>query len=146
MNSNNKNLKNKGLKITYPRLKILEIFDKSDIKHLTPEDVRKKLAVNGMELGLATIYRVLTQFEEYGILSRQNFEFGKNKIAKSVFELNEGSHHDHLVCINCGKVMEFYDELIEKKQVEIAEQYGFHLKYHTMCLYAVCSDCREQKC
>lgn len=144
-NSNNKNLKNKGLKITYPRLKILEIFDKSEVKHLTPEDIRKKLADDGMELGLATIYRVLTQFEEYGILIRHNFEFGKNKIAKSVFELNKGSHHDHLVCINCGKVAEFYDEEIEKKQLEIADKNGFHLEYHNMCLYAICSDCKTKK-
>ena len=143
--SNNKSLKNKGLKITYPRLKILEIFDKSDVKHLTPEDVRKKLAENEMELGLATIYRVLTQFEKIGILIRHNFDFGKNKIAKSVFELNKGSHHDHLVCINCGKVEEFYDEVIEKKQIEITDKYGFHLKYHNMCLYAICSECAAKK-
>ena len=131
-------LKNIGLKATLPRLKILDLFENSDIRHLTAEDVYKILLVEGMEIGLATIYRVLTQFEQAGILIRHHFESGK-----AVFELNQGGHHDHLVCLQCGKVEEFLDTEIERRQMKIAKDRGFSIHEHSLQLYA---DCIKQDC
>jgi Fur family ferric uptake transcriptional regulator len=127
-------LKNIGLKATLPRLRILELFEKSDIRHLAAEDVYKKLVDEGTDTGLATVYRVLTQFEQAGLLVRHHFESGK-----AVYELNEGSHHDHLVCLQCGHVEEFYDPEIEKRQEKVARDRGFTIHDHSLYLYADCS-------
>ena len=131
-------IKNSGLKATLPRIKILEIFQKSELRHLTAEDVYKALLIEGADIGLATVYRVLTQFEQAGLLSRNHFESGK-----AVFELNEGRHHDHLVCLNCGRVEEFFDAQIEERQHAIARERGFALQEHSLALYANCTktDC-----
>jgi Fur family ferric uptake transcriptional regulator len=127
-------LKEIGLKATLPRRRILELFETSKVRHLSAEDVYKALIAEGMDVGLATVYRVLTQFEQAGLLTRQHFETGK-----AVFELNQGGHHDHLVCLQCGRVEEFYDAEIEKRQGEIAKQHGFELRGHSLALYADCS-------
>src|SRR6478735_7563881 len=127
-------LKSSGLKATLPRIKILEVFQTSDIRHLTAEDVYKHLLTEGSDIGLATVYRVLMQFEQAGILTRSHFESGK-----SVFELNEGKHHDHLVCLDCGRVEEFYDPEIEARQRQIAQARGFELQDHALALYAACT-------
>ncbi len=131
-------LKSSGLKATLPRLKILEVFQRSKQRHMTAEDVYKLLLAEDADIGLATVYRVLMQFEQAGLLSRSHFESGK-----SVFELNEGKHHDHLLCLTCGRVEEFYDADIETRQRAIAEQRGFALQEHALSLYAVCTkaDC-----
>ncbi len=131
-------LKNIGLKATVPRLKILEIFQTSEQRHLSAEDVYRILLNEQMDIGLATVYRVLTQFEQAGLLSRNNFESGK-----AIFELNEGKHHDHLVCIDCGRVEEFYDSEIERRQQSIASERGFALQEHALSLYGSCTkhDC-----
>jgi Fur family ferric uptake transcriptional regulator len=131
-------LKSSGLKATLPRLKILEVFQRSQQRHMTAEDVYKLLLAEDADIGLATVYRVLMQFEQAGLLSRSHFESGK-----SVFELNEGKHHDHLLCLTCGRVEEFYDAEIETRQRAIAEQRGFALQDHALSLYAVCTkpDC-----
>ena len=126
-------LKESGLKATLPRRKILELFETSKVRHLSAEDVYKALIAEGIDVGLATVYRVLTQFEQAGLLSRQHFETGK-----SVFELNEGRHHDHLVCLQCGRVEEFYDSEIEKRQMKIAKERGFEIREHALYLYAEC--------
>ena len=123
-----------GLKATLPRLRILELFEKSDVRHLSAEEVYKLLLKEGTDTGLATVYRVLTQFEQAGLLVRHHFESGK-----AVFELNEGKHHDHLVCIDCGRVEEFYDPEIEKRQNSVAHARGFELQDHALSLYAVCT-------
>ncbi|HMY80196.1 MAG TPA: ferric iron uptake transcriptional regulator [Piscinibacter sp.] len=127
-------LKNSGLKATLPRLKVLEVFQKSSQRHMSAEDVYKHLLTEGADVGLATVYRVLMQFEQAGILSRNHFEAGK-----AVFELNEGKHHDHLVCLDCGRVEEFFDPEIEKRQRAIAAQRGFELQEHSLALYAACT-------
>ncbi|MGN6231816.1 MAG: ferric iron uptake transcriptional regulator [Trinickia sp.] len=132
--TNPTDLKNIGLKATLPRLKILEIFQRSAVRHLTAEDVYRNLLGEELDIGLATVYRVLTQFEQAGLLSRSNFESGK-----AVFELNEGTHHDHLVCIDCGRVEEFFDPEIEKRQQTIAEERGFKLQEHALALYGACT-------
>lgn len=134
-------LKSSGLKATLPRLRIMEIFQKSPVRHLTAEDVFKALLNEGSDIGLATVYRVLMQFEQAGILVRSHFESGK-----SVFELNEGHHHDHLVCLSCGRVEEFFDPEIEARQRAVAEGRGFELHEHTLALYAVCTktDCEHR--
>jgi Fur family transcriptional regulator, ferric uptake regulator len=129
-------LKNTGLKATLPRLKILEIFQKTSTRHLTAEDVFRVLLEERSDIGLATVYRVLTQFEQAGILSRSHFESGK-----AVYELNEGQHHDHLICHGCGKVEEFYDAEIEKRQQIVARHKGWVLQDHAMSLYGLCADC-----
>jgi len=131
-------LKESGLKATLPRRKILELFEQSKVRHLSAEDVYKALIAEGIDVGLATVYRVLTQFEQAGLLSRQNFEAGK-----AVFELNQGGHHDHLVCLQCGRVEEFYDQEIEKRQNEVARKRGFQLHGHSLALYA---DCTKENC
>ena len=127
-------LKSSGLKATLPRLKILEIFQSSSVRHLSAEDVYKMLLAENLDVGLATVYRVLTQFEQAGILSRNHFESGK-----AVFELDQGGHHDHLVCLDCGRVEEFFDEEIERRQHRIAEERGFKLSEHALALYGNCS-------
>ena len=127
-------IKNSGLKATLPRIRVLEVFQRSERRHLTAEDVFKVLLADDADIGLATVYRVLTQFEQAGLLSRTHFETGK-----AVFELNEGKHHDHLVCLTCGKVEEFYDEAIETRQHAIASERGFELQEHALALYAVCT-------
>ena len=136
--SNPDDLKSIGLKATFPRLKILELFEKSEVRHMTAEDVYRLLVNDGMDIGLATVYRVLTQFEQAGLLERHHFESGK-----AVFELNAGHHHDHLVCVNCGRVEEFYDADIEKRQNKIAHERGFEISEHALYLYA---DCTKPKC
>jgi Fur family ferric uptake transcriptional regulator len=127
-------LKSSGLKATLPRIKILEVFQTARERHMTAEDVYKALLADGSDIGLATVYRVLMQFEHAGILSRSHFESGK-----SVFELNEGKHHDHLVCLDCGRVEEFYDPEIEQRQRAVAEMRSFELQDHSLALYAVCT-------
>lgn len=131
--SNSQDLKNIGLKATFPRLKILELFEKSEVRHLTAEDIYRLLINENMDIGLATVYRVLTQFEQAGLLERHYFESGK-----AVFEINAGKHHDHLVCINCGRVEEFYDPEIERRQIKIAKERGFAIQEHALYLYAEC--------
>ncbi|WP_027016912.1 ferric iron uptake transcriptional regulator [Comamonas composti] len=129
-------LKSTGLKATLPRLKILEIFQKGTQRHMTAEDVFRVLLDERSDIGLATVYRVLTQFEQAGILLRSNFESGK-----AVYELNEGQHHDHFVCTSCGKVEEFYDAEIEKRQTLIAKSMGWVIQDHSMALYGQCASC-----
>ena len=131
-------LKEIGLKATLPRRRILELFETSKVRHLSAEDVYKALIAEGMDVGLATVYRVLTQFEQAGLLSRQHFETGK-----AVFELNQGGHHDHLVCIQCGHVEEFNDPEIEKRQIKVAAEHGFRIHDHSLHIYADCTrtDC-----
>ena len=131
-------LKEIGLKATLPRRKILELFEASKVRHLSAEDVYKALIAEGIDVGLATVYRVLTQFEQAGLLTRQNFEHGK-----AVFELNQGGHHDHRVCLQCGRVEEFYDPDIERRQNDVARQRGFELHGHSLALYA---DCTKKDC
>ncbi|MBW6494966.1 MAG: ferric iron uptake transcriptional regulator [Burkholderiaceae bacterium] len=126
-------LRNLGLKATLPRLKILEVFQTMGQRHLSAEDVYRELINTGQEIALATIYRVLTQFEQAGILRRNSFES-----SKAIYELDEGSHHDHLVCLDCGRVEEFVDQEIERRQREIAKSRGFELQEHGLSLYANC--------
>ncbi len=135
-------LKHIGLKTTLPRLKILNLFEQSSVRHLSAEDVYKELLSEGEDIGLATVYRVLTQFEQAGILERHHFESGK-----AVFELKSDGHHDHLVCLQCGRVEEFYDPEIEKRQTAIARERGFKLQEHSLSLYADCikPDCIYRK-
>ena len=133
-------LKNTGLKATLPRLKILEIFQGGAQRHMTAEDVFRVLLNEHSDIGLATVYRVLTQFEQAGILERSNFESGK-----AVYELNEGTHHDHLICTSCGKVEEFYDAEIERRQQLIAKDKGWILQDHAMSLYGLCGDCAARR-
>jgi Fur family ferric uptake transcriptional regulator len=132
------NLKTSGLKATMPRLRILELFEKSTVRHLSAEDVYKLLQKEGTDTGLATVYRVLTQFEQAGLLIRHHFESDK-----AVFELNHGTHHDHLVCLQCGHVEEFYDSEIEKRQSQVAEARGFRINDHSLHIYA---DCTRENC
>ena len=134
MGNNPTDLKASGLKATLPRLKILDIFQNSEVRHLTAEDVYKILLADNMDVGLATVYRVLTQFEQAGLLNRNHFETGK-----AIFELNEGSHHDHLVCLDCGRVEEFYDEAIEERQNAIAKERGFDIAEHALAIYGNCT-------
>lgn len=133
-------LKNAGLKATFPRLKILDIFRRADDRHQSAEDVYRTLIAEDVDIGLATVYRVLTQFEQAGILVRSQFDGGK-----AVFELNDGDHHDHLICTHCNKVVEFSDEQIESRQHTVAEDHGFILESHTMMLYGTCPECAAKK-
>ena len=132
------NLKTSGLKATLPRLRILELFERSSVRHLSAEDVYKLLQKDGTDTGLATVYRVLTQFEQAGLLIRHHFEADK-----AVFELNQGEHHDHLVCLQCGHVEEFYDEQIEQRQAKVAHLRGFKINEHSLHIYA---SCLKQNC
>ncbi|MDO9358917.1 MAG: ferric iron uptake transcriptional regulator [Polaromonas sp.] len=138
--SNIEELKNTGLKATLPRLKILEIFQGGKQRHMTAEDVFRVLLEDRSDIGLATVYRVLTQFEQAGILSRSHFESGK-----AVYELNEGQHHDHLVCTSCGRLEEFYDAEIEKRQQIVSKNKGWILQDHAMSLYGLCSECAQKR-
>ncbi len=135
-------LKSIGLKATLPRLKILDLFEQSDKRHMTAEEVYRLLSDEGQDIGLATVYRVLTQFEQAGLLIRHHFDSDK-----AVFELNEGEHHDHLVCLQCGKVEEFFDSEIEKRQNRIAKERGFVIREHSLQIYADCikEDCPNRK-
>ena len=132
--SDPKELRSTGLKVTAPRLRVLDLFQTSPERHLTAEDVYRRLLGEHADIGLATVYRVLTQFEQAGLLKRSNFESGK-----AVFELEEGRHHDHLVCLQCGRVEEFYDAEIEKRQHKIAKDLGFTLQDHALALYGNCT-------
>jgi Fur family ferric uptake transcriptional regulator len=134
----NSNLKSSGLKATLPRLRILNLFENATVRHMSADDVYRLLMQEGLDIGLATVYRVLTQFEQAGLLKRHHFESGK-----AVFELNEGGHHDHLVCLQCGRVEEFYDAEIEKRQDRVANERGFRIHEHSLSLYA---DCIKQNC
>ena len=132
-------LRKVGLKVTLPRVKILEILEtQTEDKHLSAEKVYKILLAEGEEIGLATVYRVLTQFEAAGLVTRHHFEGGN-----SIFELSQGPHHDHIVCLKCGKVDEFTDTVIEKHQLEMAEKLGYELTDHSLCLYGICSQCKK---
>lgn len=143
--STSSDLKNIGLKATVPRLKVLEIFQRSSalqgVRHMSAEDVYKALIAEHIDVGLATVYRVLTQFEQAGLLSRNHFEGGR-----AMFELNEGSHHDHLVCVTCGRVEEFVDADIEARQQQVAARRGFKLQDHALALYGECTkpDCEHR--
>ena len=131
-------IKSTGLKATWPRLKILEIFQNAEQRHLSADDVYRLLLAENSEIGLATVYRVLTQFEQAGLLSRHHFEAGK-----AVYELYDEKHHDHLVCMQCGKVEEFFDAEIERRQNKIAEERGFAIRDHALYIYA---DCTRENC
>lgn len=129
-------LKKAGLKATLPRLRILHILESGARRHLSAEEVYKALLDAGEDVGLATVYRVLTQFESAGLVTRHHFEGGH-----SVFELNQGTHHDHMVCVRCGRIEEFMDEVIEARQLEIARQHGFSITDHSLYLYGICASC-----
>ena len=131
-------LKDAGLKITLPRVKILQILESSEVHHVSAEDVYKLLLHNGEEVGLATVYRVLTQFEQAGLVVRHNFEGGH-----SVFELSSDKHHDHIVCVRCGRVEEFADDEIEQLQEKVADKLGFELTDHNLTMYGLCPECRR---
>ncbi|QJR16108.1 ferric iron uptake transcriptional regulator [Usitatibacter palustris] len=136
--SDPRELRNQGLKVTAPRMKVLDLFHTSAERHLTAEDIYRKLLDEHADIGLATVYRVLTQFEQAGLLVRHHFEGGK-----AVYELNEGGHHDHLVCMQCGRVEEFYDAEIEKRQAKIAKERGFAIRDHQLHIYV---DCTKSAC
>lgn len=133
-------LKKAGLKATLPRIKILEFLERSDVRHMSAEDLYKAMLESGEEVGLATVYRVLTQFEQAGLVTRHHFEGGH-----SVFELNEGTHHDHILCIKCGRVDEFVDKTIEERQLRIAAEKGYEMTDHSLYIYGVCQACRQKK-
>ena len=131
-------LRKAGLKVTLPRMKILDILESSgSVRHQSAEDVYKALLDSGEDIGLATVYRVLTQFESAGLVKRHHFEGGH-----SVFELNQGSHHDHILCVKCGRVDEFVDETIEQRQKDIAKELGYEMTDHCLYMYGICSKCR----
>ena len=132
------NLKKAGLKATLPRLKILGILEAARDRHMTAEDVYKALLAAGEEVGVATVYRVLTQFESAGLIIRHNFG------DRAIYELNQGGHHDHIVCVKCGKVFEFFDNTIEKRQRQVADDAGFVIEDHTLYLYGVCQGMKEK--
>lgn len=130
-------LRKAGLKVTLPRLKVLEILETSEQRHLSAEDVYKALLEMDEEIGLATVYRVLTQFENAGLVSRLSIEGGH-----AVFELEDGDHHDHLFCVKCNKIEEFCDDVIEERQKAIAKQYGFEMTDHSLYIYGICKNCQ----
>lgn len=136
----NPNLKKAGLKATLPRIKILQMLEVNSQRHMSAEDVYKVLLETGDDVGLATVYRVLTQFEAGGLVTRHHFEGGQ-----SVFELNQGEHHDHILCVRCGKVDEFIDETIEQRQRDIAAQAGYVMTDHSLYIYGVCSACQKSR-
>ncbi|HET6725161.1 MAG TPA: ferric iron uptake transcriptional regulator [Gammaproteobacteria bacterium] len=135
----NQELRKAGLKVTLPRVKILEILERSELRHMSAEDMYKALLESGEDIGLATVYRVLTQFETAGLVTRHHFEGGH-----SVFEVNEGGHHDHIVCVKCGRVDEFTDEVIEQRQRAIAEKTGYEMTDHSLYIYGICPKCKEE--
>lgn len=132
-------LRKVGLKVTLPRMKILEILEQNEQRHLSAEDVYKALLEAGEDIGLATVYRVLTQFETAGLVTRHHFEGGH-----SVFELSQGDHHDHILCVKCGRVDEFVDEVIEERQKQIADKAGYEMTDHSLYIYGVCEKCRKE--
>lgn len=132
-------LRKAGLKVTLPRMKILDILEASPNRHQSAEDVYKALLASGEDIGLATVYRVLTQFETAGLVRRHHFEGGH-----SVFELNEGAHHDHILCVKCGRVDEFVNDTIEQQQRAIARELGYEMTDHCLYMYGICPDCREK--
>lgn len=132
-------LRKAGLKVTLPRLKILEILEANRQRHMSAEDLYKSLLESGEDIGLATVYRVLTQFETAGLVVRHHFEGGH-----SVFELDDGEHHDHIVCVRCGRVDEFLDDVIEERQEHIAANAGYQMTDHSLYIYGICSSCREE--
>ena len=132
-------LKEAGLKATHPRIKILEMMEAAVDRHLNAEDIYKALLESGEDVGLATVYRVLTQFEDAGLVTRHHFEGGT-----SVFELNQGEHHDHILCVKCGRVDEFVDEMIEERQKAIADRLGYEMTDHCLYMYGICSACRAR--
>lgn len=134
-----KELKQAGLKATLPRLRVLEIMESSGERHFSAEDIYRALIDQGEDVGLATVYRVLTQFESAGLVCRHHFEGGI-----SVFELNQGDHHDHMLCVKCGRVEEFIDEVIEKRQCAIAEKAGYTMTDHSLYIYGICPDCQKK--
>ncbi|MFI4921671.1 MAG: ferric iron uptake transcriptional regulator [Gammaproteobacteria bacterium] len=134
----NQELRNAGLKVTLPRVKILEILERSNPRHISAEDMYKALLESGEDIGLATVYRVLTQFETAGLVTRHHFEGGH-----SVFELNQGTHHDHILCVKCGRVDEFVDSEIEARQKKIASAKGYEMTDHSLYIYGICSSCRK---
>jgi Fur family ferric uptake transcriptional regulator len=138
MAAESQEIKDAGLKITLPRVKILQILESSSIHHMSEEDVYKALLTKGEEIGLATVYRVLTQFEDAGLVVRHNFEGGH-----SVFEVATEEHHDHIVCVKCGRVEEFRDDEIEARQQSVASNLGFELTDHNLNMYGLCPDCRK---
>ena len=138
--SQDDDLREAGLKVTVPRLKILRILESSSQRHMSAEDVYRALLESGEELNLATVYRVLTQFETAGMVKRQHFESGH-----STFELDSGEHHDHILCVACGRVDEFVDNTIERRQAEIAEQAGYEMTDHSLYIYGLCAECRQSK-
>ena len=140
MDNNIAQLKDNGLKVTGPRLKILDLFEARADEHMGAEDVYRLLLDENVEIGVATIYRVLTQFEQAGILLRHHFETGK-----AVYELNTGGHHDHIVCVKCGIVTEFHNDEIEKLQDKIAEENGYRIVDHALYMYGVCGECRKKE-
>jgi Fur family ferric uptake transcriptional regulator len=131
-------LKKAGLKVTLPRMKILDLMESSTVRHQSAEDIYQTLRDEGEEVGLATVYRVLTQFEAAGLVTRHHFEGGQ-----AVFELNREGHHDHIVCVGCGKVEEFVDEIIEDQQAKIAEDKGYQITDHSLILYGKCPECQK---
>ena len=131
-------LKSAGLKVTLPRLKILEVLEKSSNHHMSAEDIYRVLMEQRQDVGVATIYRVLTQFEESGIVNKLNFENNQ-----AVYELSNVEHHDHLVCVKCNAIIEFQDDVIEQHQLQIAKKYGFQLTDHSLYLYGLCKTCKE---
>lgn len=133
-----KDLKEAGLKATVPRIKILSLLEESSLRHVSAEDVYKALLDSGEDLSLATVYRVLTQFEQAGLVTRHHFEGGH-----SVFELNEGEHHDHILCVKCGKVDEFVDKVIEERQQKIARDKGYDMTDHSLYIFGICSNCQK---
>ncbi|HET8552090.1 MAG TPA: ferric iron uptake transcriptional regulator [Gammaproteobacteria bacterium] len=135
----NQELRKAGLKVTLPRVKILEILESNNVRHMSAEDMYKALLESGEDIGLATVYRVLTQFETAGLVTRHHFEGGH-----SVFEINEGSHHDHIVCVKCGRVDEFTDDVIEQRQRAIADRTGYEMTDHSLYIYGICPRCREE--
>ncbi len=130
-------LKKAGLKVTLPRMKILDLLESSTLRHQSAEDVYKALLEQNEEIGLATVYRVLTQFESAGLVTRHHFEGGQ-----AVFELSQGGHHDHLVCVSCGRVVEFIDEVIEQHQNQIALKNNFEITEHSLIIYGRCQNCK----
>ena len=136
----NQDLRKAGLKVTLPRIKILELLESAELHHMSAEEVYKALIEQGEDVGLATVYRVLTQFEQAGIVERHNFE---NNL--SVFEIAQAKHHDHLVCDVCGSIIEFHNDIIESEQLKVAAEHGFKLSGHSLVLYGICNnqDCRD---
>jgi Fur family ferric uptake transcriptional regulator len=135
-----RDLKKAGLKATLPRIKILHMLEQSKARHLSAEDVYKALLDSGEDVGLATVYRVLTQFEAAGLVTRHHFESGH-----SVFEVNEGKHHDHMLCVKCGRIEEFVDEVIEERQRAIAKKAGYAMTDHSLYIYGICKNCQQGK-